>query len=124
MAVWAYCLMPNHVHLILVPRDPAGLHKALGEAHRRYPRRVNFRAGWRDYPWQGRFASFPLDAARLDAAGRYVERSPPRAGLAARPAAWPWSSAAAHLAGADDDLVVVAPVLARDPRLQPHHGMP
>ena len=35
-AVWAYCLMPNHVHLILVPSTPDGLRAALGEAHRRY----------------------------------------------------------------------------------------
>ncbi len=33
VTVWAYCLMPNHVHLILVPEKPEGLHKALGETH-------------------------------------------------------------------------------------------
>lgn len=49
VGVWAYCLMPNHVHLILVPRDADGLRAALGEAHRRYTRHVNFRAGWRGY---------------------------------------------------------------------------
>ena len=59
--------MPNRVHLVLVPREPEGLHKALGEAHRRYTRRVNFRAGWRGYLWQGHFASFPLDESHLHA---------------------------------------------------------
>src|SRR5437868_2523060 len=45
VAVWAYCLMPNHVHLILVPRDEDGLRAALSETHRRYSREVNFREG-------------------------------------------------------------------------------
>jgi REP element-mobilizing transposase RayT len=49
VAVWAYCLMPNHVHLIVVPRRRAdGLRRGLGEAHRRYTRRINFREGGRD----------------------------------------------------------------------------
>src|ERR1700709_2669253 len=47
--VWAWCLMPNHVHLILVPSDPDGLRAALGEAHRRYTRHVNLREGCRGY---------------------------------------------------------------------------
>ena len=41
--VWAYCLMPNHVHLVAVPRAEDGLRRAIGEAHRRYTRHVNFR---------------------------------------------------------------------------------
>ena len=40
VAVWAYCLMPNHVHLIVVPKSEDGLRRAIGEAHRRYTRRV------------------------------------------------------------------------------------
>ena len=59
--VWAYCLMPNHVHLIAVPRDEESLRRAVGEAHRRYTRHSNFREGWRGHLWQGRFASFPMD---------------------------------------------------------------
>ena len=41
--VWAYCLMPNHVHLITVPESEDSLRRAIGEAHRRYTRRINFR---------------------------------------------------------------------------------
>ena len=58
---WAYCLMPNHVHLIAVPRDEESLRRAVGEAHRRSRRHVNLREGWRGHLWQGRFASFPMD---------------------------------------------------------------
>ncbi len=53
VAVWAYCLMPNHVHLIVVPESEDGLRRGLGEAHRRYTRRINFREGWRGHLWQG-----------------------------------------------------------------------
>ncbi len=111
VALWAYCLMPNHVHLILVPRDADGLRAALAEAHRRYTRHVNFREGWRGYLWQGRFASCPMDERHLLAAARYVELNPVRARLAAAAADWPWSSARAHLAGRDDEAVRVKPLL-------------
>ncbi len=109
--VWAYCLMPDHVHLILVPADRDGLRAALGEAHRRYTRHINFREGWRGYLWQGRFASFPMDESYLLAAARYVELNPVRAKLAQRPRDWRWSSAKAHLERRDDSLVAVGPLL-------------
>ncbi len=112
VAVWAYCLMPNHVHLILTPSDADGLRAALGEAHRRYTRHVNRREGWRGYLWQGRFASSPMDEAYLLACARYVELNPVRAKLARRARDWRWSSARAHLAGEDDELVRVRPLLA------------
>ncbi len=115
VGVWAYCLMPNHVHLILTPSDPDGLRAALGEAHRRYSRHVNFREGWRGYLWQGRFASVAMDEHHLMACARYVEMNPVRARLAAAAADWPWSSARAHLAGQNDGLVDVGPLLERAP---------
>ena len=111
VAVWAYCLMPNHVHLILVPRHGEGLRAALGEAHRRYTRHINFREGWRGYLWQGRFASFAMDQPYLLACARYVELNPVRAKLAGTARAWKWSSARAHLAGEDDGVVTVHPLL-------------
>ena len=102
--IWAYCLMPNHVHLIVVPDGEQGLCGAIGEAHRRYTRRVNFREGWRGHLWQGRFASFVMDDAYLLSAARHVERNPVRAGLVDRPEAWPWSSAPAHVSGGGDNV--------------------
>jgi putative transposase len=115
VAIWAYCLMPNHVHLILVPRDADGLRAALGEAHRRYTRHINLREGWRGYLWQGRFASFPMDEPHLLACARYVELNPVRAKLVRRASDWRWSSARAHLAGGDDGLVAARPLLDRAP---------
>jgi putative transposase len=111
--VWAYCLMPNHVHLIGVPTSADGLRRAIGEAHRRYTTGINEREGWRGHLWQGRFASYVMDERYTLAAARYVELNPVRAGLVARAENYPWSSARAHLLGRDDRLVRVAPLLAR-----------
>ena len=109
--VWAYCLMPNHVHLILVPGDEDGLRAALGEAHRRYTRMINARKGWTGYLWQGRFASVAMDEGHLMRCARYVEQNPVRARLVERARDWRWSSARAHLKGHDDGLVRVKPLL-------------
>lgn len=109
--IWAWCLMPNHVHLIAVPADPDGLRAALGETHRRYTRLINARKGWRGHLWQERFASFPLDENHLLAAARYVELNPVRAGLVRRPEDYRWSSARSHLRLQDDGITRVKPLL-------------
>ena len=70
--------MPNHVHLIVVPHAAERLHRAIGKAHRRYTRRINFREGWQGHLWQGRFASFFRDEDHLLTAARYVELNPVR----------------------------------------------
>jgi len=110
VAVWAYCLMPNHAHLIVVPGSEEALRRAIGDAHRRYSRRVNLRKGWRGHLWQGRFASYVMDEKYLLTAARYVEQNPVRAGLAKRAWDWRWSSARAHRWGKDDALVNVKPL--------------
>jgi len=111
VTVWAYCLMPNHIHLIAVPETVDGLRQAIGEAHRRYSSMINRRQGWTGHLWQGRFSSFPMDEQYLLAAAKYIEMNPVRANLAPDPYAWQWSSAQAHAAGKDDLLVKVSPLL-------------
>jgi putative transposase len=115
VAIWAYCLMPNHVHLIAVPQSADGLRRAIGEAHRRYTRLVNFRLGWRGHLLQGGVASFALDEAYVLTAARYIELNPVRAGLVDAPSRYRWSSAAAHVRGQNDALVRVAPLLKLAP---------
>jgi len=108
--IWAYCLMTNHVHLIAVPETEEALGLAIGEAHRRYTRHVNFREGWRGHLWQGRVASFPMDQRYVVAAARYVELNPVRAKMVKQAEKYPWSSAKAHLEGKDDHLVMTGPL--------------
>lgn len=103
--IWAYCLMTNHVHLIAVPQKTDSLRSAIGEAHRRYTRLINFRQKWRGHLWQERFASFPMNESYLLAAARYVELNPVRARITKDPMTYPWSSARSHILGKDDALV-------------------
>lgn len=114
-AIWAWCLMPNHVHLILVPAHADGLRAAMAGTHWRYTRAVNGREGWQGHLWQERFGSFTMDEAYLLACARYVELNPVRAGLVARPEQWMWSSARAHLRLGADGLTETAPLLDRWP---------
>jgi putative transposase len=99
--VWAYCLMPNHVHLIAVPGSPRSLPQAMGRLHADYARHFNIARLSCGHVWQARYFSCPLARAHLWHAMAYVERNPVRAGLAAHAAEYRWSSAAAHLRGYD-----------------------
>ena len=109
--IWAYCLMTNHIHLIAVPETEDGLRRAIGEAHRRYTKYINFQKGWRGHLWQGRFASYPMDEQYFIAAARYIELNPVRSGIINKAEEYPWSSARAHLRSENDILVNVAPGL-------------
>jgi putative transposase len=102
----AWCLMSNHAHFVVVPRQPKSLARTFGEAHRRYTRMINFREGWRGHLWQERFHSYPMDERHLVAAVRYVERNPVEAGLVERAEDWEWSSARYHLGVSTPDQLV------------------
>ncbi len=91
--VLAYCLMPNHVHFVMVPTYEDGLRAAMADAHRRYTRAVNARQGWRGHLWQERFYSVVMDEPHLHAAIPYIEGNPVRAGLCHAVEEWAWSSA-------------------------------
>jgi putative transposase len=114
-AIWAYCLMPNHVHLIVTPTNEDGLRATFAEAHRRYAGAINARFRWTGHLFQGRFGAVAMDEENLVAAARYIALNPVTAGLVSRAEDWPWSSARALLAGQDDELAAVAPLLARIP---------
>jgi len=105
--------MPNHVHIILVPTDEDGLRRTFADLHRRYTGFINARARTTGHLWQGRYGSVVMDETHLVNAVRYVSLNPVRARLVKRARRWAWSSARAHLAGVDDEVVKVAPVLER-----------
>ena len=84
VAIVVYCLMPNHIHLIVIPKQEKSLAKAIAETHRRYTCMVNLRNNWRGYLWQGRFSSYVLDEPYLLTAARYILLNPVRAGLVRR----------------------------------------
>lgn len=111
--VWSYCLMPNHVHIIAVPRDDDGLARAFRHVHRHYTGYVNARLRVTGHLWQGRFSSVAMDEGHLFAALRYVALNPVRARLVERADAWRWSSTRALFEARDDHVVRAAPVLER-----------
>src|ERR1700761_1617975 len=72
--VWAYCLMPNHVHLILTPSYGGNLGEAVGEAHRRYTNFVNARGRWTGHLFQSWSSSVVLDDTHLKACARALDQ--------------------------------------------------
>ncbi len=102
----AYCLMTNHVHLLLTAEEVNGcalLMKSVGQLYAQY---VNKRYGRSGYLWQGRFKSCLVQSEDyVLACYRYIELNPVRAGLAARADEYPWSSYAANGKGDAADLI-------------------
>jgi putative transposase len=111
--LWAYCLMPNHVHWIACPTTPTGLARTFGEAHRSYAVELHRDRRWTGHFWQQRFFSCPLDEVHLLAVVRYVLANPVRAKLVSNAVDWPYSSVRAHVEGEPDPAVDPAPLAAR-----------
>jgi len=101
LEVLGYCLMTNHVHLIVIPGTSTSPGKTLREINMRYAQYRNAIERASGHLWQGRFYSCPIDPARLGTVMRYVEPNPVRAGLVAGAEQYDWSSAGAHLGRRD-----------------------
>jgi putative transposase len=97
LSLLAYCLMPNHVHFIVIPKNADSLAKTFGVCHTLYSQYYNKKNLLTGHLWQGRFYSCVLDEKHLYAVIRYVETNPVRAELVRRPEDWEWSSAGYHL---------------------------
>jgi putative transposase len=105
LSILGYCLMPNHVHLIVVPQKENALRIALRNTHGRYAAYLNARLSTSGHVWQGRYYSCPMDDDYLWRALRYTERNPVRAGLVNDPVEYPWSSAQVHSGWRRDEIV-------------------
>ena len=92
-ALHAYCLMTNHVHLLLTPSTLHGCAKLMRDLGQRYVQYFNRRYKRTGTLWEGRFRSCLVDSARyVLACYRYVERNPVRAGMVVSAGAYRWSS--------------------------------
>ncbi len=105
LKIWAYCLMDNHVHYVVVPQRMDSMARTFNQAHMRYSQYINNKMGKRGHLWQGRFYSCLLDDAHLYTAVRYVENNPVRAGIVKRPEDYPWSSCRSHVLGLVDPVL-------------------
>jgi putative transposase len=100
--IWAYCLMPNHVHFVGVPGLADSLSRTFNTVHMQYAQYYNQKMETKGHLWQGRFFSCVLDERHAYAAVRYVELNPVRGSLVASPEQYPWSSAKSHITGTFD----------------------
>jgi putative transposase len=107
--ILCWCLMPNHVHLLVEPSTEDGLSLAIGRAHWAYVKDLNERHGWTGRLFEGRFFSTPMDDSHAMNAVRYVLQNPVRARIATAPGAYRWSSARFHLGLEDTDPLVESP---------------
>jgi putative transposase len=105
LKVYAYCLMTNHIHLIIDPGDrPVSLSRLMKRLAGRHTRRVNACKQRTGSAWEGRFKCSPIESDRyLLACNRYVELNPVRAGMVTRPEDYPWSSYRAKVGLAECD---------------------
>ncbi len=101
----AYCLMNNHFHLNAIPKTESSFAKCIAEIKRKYTLIINARESWTGNLWDGRYHSFPMDAAYLFNCVRYTERNPVKAGLVKKAEDYPWSSAAEHVSGTRKSLL-------------------
>ncbi len=101
----AYCLMPNHVHLIVIPSGQGGLHHLMMSVNGKFAQRINRMRAQTGHLWQGRYFSSPLDETYFLNAIRYVELNPVRAGLTSCGEEYRWSSAASHCGHRFDPLL-------------------
>jgi putative transposase len=103
--IWAWCLMPNHIHVVAVPNSNEALSRTFNTVHMQYAQYHNRRQEASGHLWQGRYFSCLLDETHVYAAVRYVEMNPVRGGLAASAQDYPWSSAKSHVLGTADPLL-------------------
>ena len=99
VAVHAYALMPNHVHLLLSPKESESLAKLMQSLGRRYAQFFNQKHGRTGTIWEGRYRSSLIDPDFLLRCQRYIELNPVRSGLESRPTDCPWTSYASHVGG-------------------------
>lgn len=96
---FAWCLMPNHVHLAL-QTGPTPVSRVVHDVHSRYAQYFNRRYDRSGHLFQGRFRGIVVDReSHLLEVVRYIHRNPVKARLAARPEEYPWSSHGAYLSG-------------------------
>ena len=97
LSVLAYCLMPNHIHAVIIPKNKESIGRACDVCQMRYAQYFNKKNKRTGHLWQGKYYSCILDEKHLYSVIRYVENNPVRANLVKNPEEWEWSSAKAHL---------------------------
>jgi putative transposase len=114
--LWAYCLMPNHVHFICVPKAEDALARMFNTVHMRYAQYFHGKKGLKGHLWKGRFLSCILDDRSVFEEVRFIENNPVRSGLVTRAEDYPWSSARHHVLGESDAAIMTGCFLNKEIR--------
>lgn len=116
VAIWAYALLPNQIHLIAVPAREDSLAAAIGETHRQYTIYINDKENLQGHLFQSRFFSYPMDEQALFSAARMIERLPVLSRVAPSPESYLWSSCRANVKGREDRIMTdrVLPMFVAD----------
>jgi putative transposase len=111
VAIHAYVLMPNHLHLLVSPADEGGLAHMMQWIGRQYVPYFNHKYARVGSLWQGRFKTSLVDSERYFlVCSRYIELNPVRAQLVADPLDYPWSSYAHHAGARPDGMITDHPL--------------
>lgn len=106
LQVWAYCLMDNHIHLLVVPEAENSLARAVGLTNQVYTQYLNRKLGQSGRIWQNRFFSCVVGHQEyLWSVARYIETNPVKANIITAAEDYHWSSARAHLLDTKDNLL-------------------
>lgn len=104
--IWAYCLMTNHVHILVTPEQEESLARGIGGTNLVYTQYINRKYKRSGRLWQNRFYSTMIEKEPyLWAVIRYIELNPVKAKLVKKAQAYTWSSAKAHIMGFRDDIL-------------------
>lgn len=103
--IWAYCLMPNHIHVVCVPKVDGALARTFNTTHMRYAQHFNGKRAVTGHLWRARFMSCVLDETSVHEEVRFIETNPVRMGLVSRPEDYAWSSAKSHVKGEFDPVL-------------------
>ena len=118
IAIWAYCIMNNHVHLLAVPETDTGLARGIGMTNMLYTQYLNRKLNQSGRVWQNRFFSCIVENNQyLWCVARYIERNPVKAGIVEDASCYRWSSATSHVMGNNDPLLAGKSWLATDERI-------
>jgi putative transposase len=105
-AIHAYCLMSNHVHLLLTPNGAGGCAALMHVVAQRYAQYFNRKHQRTGTLWEGRYKSCVIESSRyILACYRYIELNPVRAGMVSHPASYLWSSCAGNSGMRKDALI-------------------
>lgn len=97
LKILGYCLLPNHIHFIVIPDKKSSMSRVFNIVNMKYAQYMNKKMEEKGHLWQGRYYSCVMDDLYVAIALKHIEDNPVRSGLVEEPWEWKWSSCAYHV---------------------------